>query len=58
MVMERFVRIVVAGGIATVAGLWVAELATPVSGPWLAGVALAALGVAGLGTGIWIELDY
>jgi hypothetical protein len=55
--MERFVRYVVAGGIALVAGLWVTTWFTRSSGPWLAGVALAVLGLAALATGIGRELS-
>jgi hypothetical protein len=55
--MERFARLVVAGGLALVAGLWVAALAATGSLQWLAGAALALLGTAALGAGIWTELD-
>lgn len=55
--MEWFVRYVVAGGIALVAGLWAAAWFATGSGPWLAGVALAALGLVGLATGIGRELS-
>ena len=55
--MERFVRAIVAGGLALVVGLWVTALSAPASPAWLAGAALAAAGVAGLGAGIWSELD-
>lgn len=54
--MERFVELVVAGGLATVAGLWVTRLTATHSTPWLAGVALAVLGLAGLGAGIAREV--
>jgi heme A synthase len=56
-IMEWFVRYVVAGGIALVAGLWAAAWFATGSGPWLAGVALAALGLVGLATGIGRELS-
>ena len=55
---ERFVRLVVAGGLALVAGLWVAALSTAWSPLWSLGVVLALLGVGGLAAGIRSELDY
>lgn len=55
--MERFVTLVVAGGLALVAGLWTVELAPDVALS-LAGAALALLGVAGLAAGIGDELEY
>lgn len=48
---------VVAGGLVLLAGLWVTALAGSGSGPWLAGAALAALGVGGLLAGIRRELS-
>lgn len=56
--VERFVRLVVAGGIALVAGLWVAALSNAWSLPWLLGAALVLLGIGGLTAGIRSELDY
>ncbi|MFB6164333.1 MAG: hypothetical protein ABEJ31_04165 [Haloarculaceae archaeon] len=56
--MERFVQLLVAGGLALVAGLWALRLAAVPSWPWLAGLALAVVGLAGLGAGIWTEIDY
>lgn len=56
--MERFVRLIVAGGLGLVAGLWMATLARPWSPPWLLGVGLIVLGVAGLARGIWSQVDY
>ncbi|MFC7771404.1 hypothetical protein [Salinirubellus litoreus] len=55
---ERFVRLVVAAGLALVAGLWVAALSTAWTPPWSLGVVLALLGVGGLAAGIRSELDY
>lgn len=55
--MERFVRLVVGGGLALVAGLWVTALTATATLPWLSGAALALVGAAALGTGIWTELD-
>lgn len=56
--MERFVRLVVAGGLALVAGLWVASAFAAPSPPWLAGVALALAGVGGLASGIRTRIEY
>jgi len=53
--MERFVRFVVAGGVALVAGLWISTLADGQS-LRLLGVALAAGGTVALGVGIRTEL--
>ncbi|WP_336339573.1 hypothetical protein [Haloarcula brevis] len=55
--MERFVELVVTGGMALVAGLWTVRLAAPQSAVWLGGVALALLGLAALGVGIGRELS-
>ena len=55
--MERFVRAIVAGGVALVAGLWVAAFAAPGSPAWLAGAALALAGAGGLAAGVLSELD-
>lgn len=55
--MERFARLVVAGGLALVAGLWATALAGTWSAPWLAGAAVALVGAGALGAGIWTELD-
>lgn len=55
--MERFAQIVTAGGVALVVGLWASTLTTPASPPWLAGLGLALLGTAGIGAGIWLQLD-
>lgn len=54
--MEQFVRLVVAGGVVMVAGLWVAALTSAVSVPWLVGVALVVAGIVSLGAGIRGEL--
>lgn len=56
--MERFVQLVVAGGVALVAGLWALRLSPTASGAWLAGVGLVAVGVGGLAAGIWSEIEY
>lgn len=55
--MERFVQVVLAGGVALLAGLWTVRLTGAWSPAWLAGVALATIGVAGLAVGIGRELD-
>lgn len=56
--MERFAQLIVAGGLALVAGLWLVELLDRGSPPWLAGVTLAAAGALALGAGIHSEIDY
>ena len=55
--MERFVQLIVAGGIALVAGLWLVELFDWGSTRWIVGIALAGLGVGGLTAGIFSELE-
>ena len=55
--MERFVQSIVAGGVALVAGLWIATLVDAGSLPWLVGVALALLGAGGLAVGIRSEIE-
>ncbi|MEF8828402.1 MAG: hypothetical protein V5A49_05175 [Haloarcula sp.] len=55
--MERFVELVVAGGLALVVGLWTVRLAASFSAVWLGGVALVLLGLAALGVGIGRELS-
>ncbi|MGB9953032.1 MULTISPECIES: hypothetical protein [unclassified Haloarcula] len=55
--MERFVKLVVAGGLALVAGLWTVRLTASLSALWLGGVALAVLGLVALGVGIGRELS-
>jgi amino acid transporter len=54
--MERFVRLVVAGGLATVAGLWGIALTSRASPPWLVGILLATLGLLAMGAGTYEEL--
>jgi hypothetical protein len=54
---ERFVRLLVGGGLSLVAGLWLTTLSAWGSAAWVGGVALATLGVAGLGAGIWHEVE-
>lgn len=55
--MERFVGLIVAGGLALIAGLWVVALFAAWSGVWLAGAALAGLGTVGLAAGIASEVE-
>lgn len=54
--MERFVRLVVAGGLALVVGLWLTVPFTPGSPAWFGGVTLAVLGCVALAVGIRTEL--
>ena len=54
---ERFVRLIVGGGVALVAGLWAVTLSGPWSVGWLLGVALALLGLGSLAAGIRSEID-
>jgi hypothetical protein len=56
--MERFVRLIVAGGVALVAGLRLVSLFERVTTPSLAGAALALLGAGALGVGVASEIEY
>lgn len=56
--MERFVRLITAGGIALVVGLWLVTLLEAGSFPWLLGAVLVPLGLGGLAGGIWLEIDW
>lgn len=56
--MERFVRLLVGGGVALVAGLWAVKLFAVGSVPWVLGVALAAVGGGGLLVGTKSEIRY
>lgn len=56
--MERFVQLIVAGGLALVAGLWMVSLLRQGSPPWVAGLGLATAGVLALGAGIWLEVEW
>jgi len=56
--VERFVRLVVGGGLALVAGLWLATLSALWSLPWAVGVVLSFGGFGGLAVGIRSELVY
>jgi uncharacterized membrane protein HdeD (DUF308 family) len=55
--MERFVTLVLAGGLGLVAGLWTLRLSTRWSPAWLVGVVLVVAGAAGLAGGIRRELE-
>lgn len=56
--VERFVRSIVAGGIALIGGLWVARFSTFDSMGWWVGVGLVTLGIGALGWGIWSEIEF
>ena len=56
--IERFVQLIVGGGVALVAGLWMATLARAWSSLWLLGLLVVVLGVGGLAGGIWSQVDY
>lgn len=51
-------RLIVAGGVALVAGLWIVTLVGRWSPPWLAGLGLVLVGVGALTAGIESELSY
>lgn len=55
--MERFARLIVAGGIALVGGLWIAMLAEVGTAAWLVGVVAAALGAGANVAGFVTELE-
>jgi hypothetical protein len=55
--VERFVQLVVAGGLALVTGLWLTVAFAPGTAGWLAGVGLALLGTGGLAAGISREIE-
>jgi hypothetical protein len=56
--MEPFVKYIVAGGLALVAGLWIVELVAFGTVPWVVGLLLVGLGIAGLSVGIHREIEY
>lgn len=56
--VEGFVKLIVAGGLAMVAGLWLKALLVPGSTGWVLGVAVALIGIGSLGWGIWSQVDY
>lgn len=55
--MERFTRLIVAGGIVMIAGLWVAALLEAWSAAWAAGTVLALLGAGAIAAGINSEIE-
>lgn len=55
--MERFVQLIVVGGLVLVGALWAVSFLDPWSVAWLAGVVLALLGVGGLSAGISSEIE-
>jgi hypothetical protein len=56
--MEPFVRTLLGGGVALLAGLWGVTLVQEWSTLWLLGVGLVVGGVCGLAAGIHGELEY
>lgn len=54
---ERFVRFIVAGGLALVAGLWLTRLFAARSWVWILGVVLAVTGVVALAVGIRSQIE-
>lgn len=55
--MERFVRLIVAGGLSLLAGLWAQTLTTTGSRIWYGGLVLVLVGLAGLAAGIQLAID-
>ncbi|WP_339105766.1 hypothetical protein [Haloterrigena salinisoli] len=55
--MERFVRLIVAGGVVLVGALWLVDLVARGSPQWIVGIALAILGFVGVMAGIFSELE-
>ena len=56
--VEGFVRLIVAGGLVLLAGLWIARVMAVGSTGWWVGVALVVLGIGGLVRGIWSQVEY
>lgn len=55
--VERFVQLIVIGGLALLAGLWLTALFAVATPGWTLGVGLTLAGVAGLAAGIARELE-
>lgn len=55
--MERFVELIVSGGVALVAGLWVTTGFAWGTAPWAGGVAVVIVGALALAAGIGSELE-
>jgi hypothetical protein len=56
--MERFVQLLVGGGIALVAGLWCLAVFSRPATPWITGTVLVVLGTAGLVVGIANSVEW
>jgi hypothetical protein len=56
--VEGFVRRIVVGGLALVTGLWILALFEFLTAVWILGVLLVGVGIGGLGSGIWSEIEY
>lgn len=56
--VERFVRLLVIGGLALITGLWFVELFVSWSILWGLGVGLSLIAVAILGGAIWSQITY
>ncbi|WP_226480610.1 hypothetical protein [Natrinema amylolyticum] len=55
--MERFVQLIVAGGLVLVAACWLVAIVEYGSAPWIGGVVLALLGTGAVLAGIASELE-
>ncbi|WP_222916754.1 hypothetical protein [Natrinema sp. SYSU A 869] len=55
--MERFVQLIVAGGIVLVAACWLVAFVEYGSAPWVGGIVLALLGAGAVVAGITNELE-
>lgn len=55
--MERFVWLLLTGGLSMVAGLWLVTLFETARPPWLLGLGLVGLGVTVLGAGITSRIE-
>lgn len=56
--VERFVQVIVTGGISLIGGLWLARLSPFDSTGWWIGVGLVAVGIGALAWGIGSEVEY
>ncbi len=55
--MERFVRLILTGGIVLLAGLWILHFLSYISSIGIIGLAFTVLGSGALGAGIWDGLQ-